>query len=199
MRNCRAKCASFSPPARRQSPFRPAQPTAKHSPSSPRPSKRASGSAVVVSCSPNTMSNCRRSCRKPCATSASCRSASCCRTLRPLVHHGGIGTCAQGLAAGVPHLVQPMSYDQFDNSRRLVRLGVAEEISVRRFRGPAVAAALAPLLDSPTVATRCRELAARCDGPAALAAACEALEQLADSKSHAVGVRTKSTAAYTLM
>jgi UDP:flavonoid glycosyltransferase YjiC (YdhE family) len=102
-----------------------------------------------------------------------------------LVHHGGIGSCAQGLAAGVPHVVQPMSYDQFDNSRRLVRLGVAAEIPVRRFRGRAVADALAILLDSPTVAARCRELAAelaaRCDGPAALAAACDALEQLAVS------------------
>jgi rhamnosyltransferase subunit B len=95
-----------------------------------------------------------------------------------LVHHGGIGTSAQGLAAGVPHLVQPMSYDQFDNSRRLVRLGVAQEISRRAFRGPAVAAALLPLLESSDTAARCRELAARCDGPAALAAACDALEEL---------------------
>lgn len=99
-----------------------------------------------------------------------------------LVQHGGIGSCAQGLAAGVPQLVRPMSYDQFDNSRRLVRLGVAEELSVRRFRGPAVADALARLLDSPDVEARCRELAARCNGPAALAAACDALERLAEHR-----------------
>jgi rhamnosyltransferase subunit B len=98
-----------------------------------------------------------------------------------LVHHGGIGSCAQGLAAGVPHIVRPMSYDQFDNSRRLVRLGVAQEISVRRFSGRTVAETLAPLLSSPTVAARCREFAARCHGPTALAAACDALEQLAGS------------------
>jgi UDP:flavonoid glycosyltransferase YjiC (YdhE family) len=99
-----------------------------------------------------------------------------------LVHHGGIGTCAQGVAAGVPQLVQPMAYDQFDNSRRLVRLGVAQEISVRRFRGPAVAAALETLLESTTVTANCRELAARCNGPAALAAACDELERLASSR-----------------
>jgi UDP:flavonoid glycosyltransferase YjiC (YdhE family) len=98
-----------------------------------------------------------------------------------LVHHGGIGSCAQGLAAGVPHVVQPMSYDQFDNSRRLVRLGVAKEVSVQNFCGRDVADALAPLLDSPTVAAKCSELAARCDGPTSLAAACDALEQLAVS------------------
>jgi rhamnosyltransferase subunit B len=95
-----------------------------------------------------------------------------------LVHHGGIGTCAQGLAAGVPHLVRPMAFDQFDNSRRLVRLGVAEEISVKAFRGPAIAAALERLLTATTVASNCRALATRCDGPAALAAACVALEEL---------------------
>jgi UDP:flavonoid glycosyltransferase YjiC (YdhE family) len=96
-----------------------------------------------------------------------------------LVHHGGIGSCAQGLAAGVPHVVQPMSYDQFDNSRRLVRLGVATEIAVDQFRGRTIADALAKLLDSPGVASNCREWAGHCNGPAALAAACEALEQLA--------------------
>lgn len=95
-----------------------------------------------------------------------------------LVHHGGIGTCAQGLAAAVPHLVRPMAFDQFDNSRRLVRLGVAEEISVQAFHGPAIAAALTRLLSSPSVASNCRTLAVRCDGPASLTAACVELEQL---------------------
>jgi UDP:flavonoid glycosyltransferase YjiC (YdhE family) len=96
-----------------------------------------------------------------------------------LVHHGGIGTCAQGLAAGVPQLIRPMAFDQFDNSRRLVRLGVAEEISVRAFRGPTAAAALERLLASRHVASKCRELASRCDRPAALDAACVELERLA--------------------
>jgi rhamnosyltransferase subunit B len=100
-----------------------------------------------------------------------------------LVHHGGIGTCAQGLASGVPHLMRPMAFDQFDNSRRLVRLGVGEEISVKAFRGPTVAAALERLLSSTDVATKCRELAPRCDGEAALTAACVELERLAASHS----------------
>ncbi len=95
-----------------------------------------------------------------------------------LVHHGGIGTCAQGLAAGVPQLVRPLAFDQFDNSRRLVRLGVAEEISVKSFRGPTVAAALDRLLSTPAIAANCRALASRCNGPASLAAACIALEEL---------------------
>jgi rhamnosyltransferase subunit B len=95
-----------------------------------------------------------------------------------LVHHGGIGSCAQGLAAGVPHLIRPMSFDQFDNSRRLVELGVGEELSVKRFRAPAVASALSRLLGSRSVAAECADLAPRCNGPVALAFACEVLESL---------------------
>ena len=99
-----------------------------------------------------------------------------------LVHHGGIGSCGQGLAAGVPHIVRPMSYDQFDNSRRLEQLGVSKELSVSKFTGANVAATLRSLFSSPTVAARCRELAPKCNGRAALAAACDALEQLAASR-----------------
>jgi UDP:flavonoid glycosyltransferase YjiC (YdhE family) len=95
-----------------------------------------------------------------------------------LIHHGGIGSCAQGLAAGVPHLIRPMSFDQFDNSRRLVQLGVAEELSVSRFHATSVAGALSRLLSSPKVAAKCREFQPRCDGPAALASACDQLDAL---------------------
>lgn len=96
-----------------------------------------------------------------------------------LVHHGGVGSCAQGLAAGVRQLVRPMSFDQFDNARRLVRLGVAEEFSVRKFRSPAIAAALERLWADDSTTSNCHELAARCNGTTALAAACDELERLA--------------------
>ncbi len=43
-----------------------------------------------------------------------------------IVHHGGIGTCAQVLRSGRPSIVSPMSHDQFDNAARLHRLGCAE-------------------------------------------------------------------------
>lgn len=41
-----------------------------------------------------------------------------------LVHHGGIGTMAQALAAGIPQVVLPQAHDQFDNAYRLQRLGL---------------------------------------------------------------------------
>jgi UDP:flavonoid glycosyltransferase YjiC (YdhE family) len=95
-----------------------------------------------------------------------------------IVHHGGIGSCGQSFAAAVPQVIRPMSYDQFDNSRRVVRLGVGAEISVRQFSGERVAAAISKLLSSRDVATRCRELAAKCNGRESLTAACVALEEL---------------------
>ena len=95
-----------------------------------------------------------------------------------IVHHGGIGSCAQGLAAGLPQLLMPMAYDQPDNARRLKMLGVAESLSRKKFRARAVANALDRLLTDDTVHERCHHWARECNGAAALAASCEALEAL---------------------
>jgi len=46
-----------------------------------------------------------------------------------MVHHGGIGTTSQCLAAGIPQLVVFMSLDQPDNAARVERLGVGLCIS----------------------------------------------------------------------
>jgi UDP:flavonoid glycosyltransferase YjiC (YdhE family) len=96
-----------------------------------------------------------------------------------VVHHGGVGTCGQGLAAGVPQLIMPMSHDQPDNAARLERLGVGLELKPKHFQGAAVARQLGKLVDDPQVGERCRELATRMDAKAALTATCEQLESLA--------------------
>lgn len=73
-----------------------------------------------------------------------------------VVHHGGIGTASQALRAGVPQLVRPMAFDQFDNSRHLQRLGVARELRVKHYRANAVVDALSSLVDAaPQVAAAC--------------------------------------------
>ena len=36
-----------------------------------------------------------------------------------VVHHGGLGTCAEALRAGKPSLVTPFAFDQFDTAARL--------------------------------------------------------------------------------
>jgi rhamnosyltransferase subunit B len=49
------------------------------------------------------------------------------------VHHGGIGTLAQCLAAGVPQLITPMSHDQFDTADRIENLGAGLSVLATRF------------------------------------------------------------------
>lgn len=78
-----------------------------------------------------------------------------------LVYHGGIGTCSQALAAGIPHLVMAMAHDQPDNANRLRRLGVGIGLTPRQFTGPRVAECLQQLLESAEVASRCAECSHR--------------------------------------
>jgi UDP:flavonoid glycosyltransferase YjiC (YdhE family) len=96
-----------------------------------------------------------------------------------IVHHAGIGTAAQGLAAGIPQLAMPMTYDQPDNADRLARLGVAAVIPRRSFTVRAAAGALEKLLTDEQVAANCRAVSSRFDTPAALRATCAAIESLA--------------------
>jgi UDP:flavonoid glycosyltransferase YjiC (YdhE family) len=96
-----------------------------------------------------------------------------------LVSHGGIGTVSQALAAGIPQLVMPLAFDQFDNAARLRRLGVGATLLPKAFRGPGVANHLARLLTSPAVAEACRTAAARLRRDKWEDAACRAVEELA--------------------
>jgi rhamnosyltransferase subunit B len=96
-----------------------------------------------------------------------------------LVHHAGIGTTAQGLLAGVPQVVMPMTFSQPDDAARLVRLGVAESLSPRRFTPQRLSASLDRLLRSPAVADRCAALARRFEGSDPLEKICDELEGVA--------------------
>jgi len=72
-----------------------------------------------------------------------------------VVHHGGIGTSVQALAAGVPQLIIPRAHDQPDNAARLERLGVGAHLRYRDFSGAASAQKLRALLTSPAAAVAC--------------------------------------------
>lgn len=91
------------------------------------------------------------------------------------VHHGGIGSTSQALRAGVPQLIRPSAYDQFDNADRAVRLGVAKEILPRRYAPEAVSAALEDMLADAALSRRCSEIAARLVGNETIGKACDTL------------------------
>ena len=93
-----------------------------------------------------------------------------------LVHHGGIGTLSQGLVGGVPQVVMPMGFDQFDNAARIERLGVGASLARSRFRGPDLAAVLGTLLADREVGERCHAVAGRFSGANAIAVAADEVE-----------------------
>jgi len=76
-----------------------------------------------------------------------------------LIHHGGIGSCAQALRAGVPQLIMPMAYDQFDNAARVQELGVSTTLKQSNYKNPLVRQQLDALLKSEVVQMKCREVA----------------------------------------
>jgi rhamnosyltransferase subunit B len=80
---------------------------------------------------------------------------------RAVVHHGGIGTLAEALRAGVPQLVAPLAHDQFDNAARIRALGAGRVLHAARIGPSSLTRALRGLLDDPRVRPRCDELAAR--------------------------------------
>jgi rhamnosyltransferase subunit B len=97
-----------------------------------------------------------------------------------IVHHGGIGTTAQALRAGVPQVITHYSHDQPDNAHRLEKLGVGRGIPARKVTPARLARSLTALLDSPSVLQACRTVATRVDSKG-LDRACDLLETLQPS------------------
>jgi len=95
-----------------------------------------------------------------------------------LVSHGGIGTVAEGLRAGIPQLVVPMAHDQHDNASRLSELGVGRSISPRRYSAGSGARVFRDLLGK-GMRERASALAQRFEGVDGAIAVADELEALA--------------------
>jgi UDP:flavonoid glycosyltransferase YjiC (YdhE family) len=95
-----------------------------------------------------------------------------------IVYHGGIGTLAQAIKAGVPHLVVPNAHDQPDNGQRIERLGLGLTISQFGYGVGSATRAVTELMRSPEIRSRCRDFASRIDSRASLERACELIEGL---------------------
>jgi rhamnosyltransferase subunit B len=96
-----------------------------------------------------------------------------------LVYHGGVGTLAQGIKAGVPHLVVPHGYDQFDSGWRIGQLGLGSSIPETRYRARRVVRAVESILWDAAAPQRRVAYAARIDSQNAVARACTLIEGLA--------------------
>ena len=104
-----------------------------------------------------------------------------------IVHHGGIGTTSQALAAGIPQTIGPLAFDQFDNAARVERLRCG-----RWLRNPSrLVETLAETLDEngPVDRGALLDVATRLKGTSGAAIAAEQIDRIA--KTHST-TRTKS-------
>lgn len=95
--------------------------------------------------------------------------------LAAFVHHGGIGSTSQAFRAGVPQVIRPVAYDQFDNSARAVRLGVAQEILPKQYISRVVADALNKLTTDSLLHQRCQQIATRFTNCNSISTACDSI------------------------
>lgn len=68
-----------------------------------------------------------------------------------VIHHGGIGTCAQALAAGIPQVISPYNFDQPDNAFLLWQLGVSNSVDFLNDPVSQIAGTVEELLSSESV------------------------------------------------
>lgn len=95
------------------------------------------------------------------------------------VHHGGIGTTAQGLRSGRPTVIIPHAYDQFDNAARARRLGVSATLYRTRVTPARLVAALREVLNDPSKGAKAAEIARRLAGEDGAVTAAMELEKIA--------------------
>jgi rhamnosyltransferase subunit B len=78
-----------------------------------------------------------------------------------LIHHGGIGTTAQAIAAGIPQVIRPMAHDQPDTAARVEKLGIGVSLSPQKFNAASIAENLNALVTSQAALERCKIYAER--------------------------------------
>jgi rhamnosyltransferase subunit B len=100
-----------------------------------------------------------------------------------LVHHGGIGTTAQAIAAGIPQVIRPMAHDQPDTAARVEKLGIGVSLSPKKFNAASLAGKLNTLITSQDVLDRCKAYAERIHPNQALNDTCTIIDDFACNQS----------------
>jgi UDP:flavonoid glycosyltransferase YjiC (YdhE family) len=95
-----------------------------------------------------------------------------------IVHQVGAGTTAQGLRSGRPMLLVPHGHDQFDNARRVRKLGLARVVLPKEYRAPRVAHDLSALLNDASFRERAAATAAIVRAEGGAEAAADVIERL---------------------
>jgi sterol 3beta-glucosyltransferase len=103
------------------------------------------------------------------------------------VHHGGAGTTAAALRAGIPSVVVPYFYDQLFWGLRLHKLGVAPRpVAQKHLTAEGLAAGITSVVDSPEVGARSRLIAGRIAKEDGIAAAVAVVERYLSDRTRRV-------------
>lgn len=94
------------------------------------------------------------------------------------IHHGGIGTTAQTLRAGVPQLVVPWAVDQFWTGAQVQRIGAGRSLQRRGYSATRATPILRELIENPAYGERCADVAARIAAEDGVATLCDALDEV---------------------
>ncbi len=82
---------------------------------------------------------------------------------------------SQALKAAAPQIVRPYGFDQFDNTARLVRLGVAREVSVKTYASDNITRHLTAIVSDDEMKRRCSDISSRMTDPIPIAKTCDLL------------------------
>ena len=98
-----------------------------------------------------------------------------------IIHHGGMGTTAQAIKAGIPQLIRPIKYDQPDNADRIYQLGLGTYVMPEKFKAEQVAPMLRNMLQKAKNSKALRHYAADVSSTSAIVNACDLVEQVGKS------------------
>ncbi len=94
-----------------------------------------------------------------------------------IIHHGGMGTTAQAIKAGIPQLIRPIKYDQPDNADRIYQLGLGTYVMPEKFKAEQVVPMLANMLQKAKHSKALRHYSADVRNSGAITEACDLIEQ----------------------
>jgi len=100
-----------------------------------------------------------------------------------LVHHGGIGTTAQAIAAGIPQVIRPMAHDQPDTAARVEKLGIGASLTPKKFNAASLAEKINALITSQAVLDRCKSCAEKIHPDQSLDETCAIIEDFSRNRS----------------
>lgn len=95
-----------------------------------------------------------------------------------IIHHGGMGTTAQAIKAGIPQLIRPIKYDQPDNAERIYKLGLGTYVMPEHFKAKQVTPMVRSMLEKTKTSKALAHYAADVRKSAAIIAASDLIEQV---------------------